>query len=175
MFSTLNPAQRLSPRGLPTAVAGTTIRHFAMLPEVLTKVTINAVVVGGDNASLAVGMPIFRPGANAVILSAEMNIILRHQDVGAQDETPDVGLGTVIATGAVATLDGTATFENIITGQTSGVIDGTNTIRACNRNLVQPVTANGVFLNFAAVWDNITDLDVDVTGNCWFRWRPAAF
>jgi len=41
-------------------------------------------------------------------------------------DTPDVGLGTVIASGAVATLDGTATFEDIITGQTwDKALDGT--------------------------------------------------
>jgi len=43
-------------------------------------------------------------------------------------DTPDVGLGTVIATGAVAVLSGTGTFEDIITGQTwnkalTGVVD----------------------------------------------------
>jgi hypothetical protein len=41
-------------------------------------------------------------------------------------DTPDVGLGTVIGSGAVATLDGTGTFEDIITGQTwNKALDGT--------------------------------------------------
>ena len=42
-------------------------------------------------------------------------------------DTPDVGLGTVIASGAVAVLSGTGTFEDIITGQTWSVaLDGTS-------------------------------------------------
>jgi hypothetical protein len=45
---------------------------------------------------------------------------------GVTTDTPDVGLGSVIGAGAVATLDGTPTFEDYITGQTWNVaLDGT--------------------------------------------------
>jgi len=53
-----------------------------------------------------------------------MNITLQGGGVVDADR-PDVGLGSVIGTGAVATLDGTATFEDYITGQTATDCGGT--------------------------------------------------
>lgn len=166
--------QRLKGVGLPTAPTGVTVTHYPIFPEVVSKLAINTTIEGGDNASLAVGKAIFLPGVGAVVLEAEMNVTLAHQDT-IKTDTPDVGLGTVIASGAVALLGGTGTFENIITGQTSGAIDGTNPIIACNRNLVQSVTANGVFLNIADGWANVTDLTIAITGTVWLRWRPASY
>jgi len=54
----------------------------------------------------------------------DMNITL--QGGGTVDaDTPDVGCGSVIATGAVSVLGGTATFEDYITGQTATDCSGT--------------------------------------------------
>jgi hypothetical protein len=164
--------QRLMPRGLPAPVAGTSVKYWGNLPEILVRVTFTDFTIdSGDNESLAVGKAFFVPPENSVVQEAEMNVTVLHSDAAAQDETPDVGLGTVIGSGAVAVLGGTATFENIITGQTSGVIDGTNAIHACNRNLCQVLTANGVFLNLAAAWDDVTETVMQVTGEVFLRWR----
>ena len=54
-----------------------------------------------------------------------MNIAL--QGGGTVDtDTPDVGIGSVVATGAVSVLGGTATFEDYITGQTATDCSGTD-------------------------------------------------
>jgi len=54
----------------------------------------------------------------------DMNINL--QGGGTVDaDTPDVGVGSVIGTGAVSVLSGTATFEDYITGQTATDVSGT--------------------------------------------------
>jgi hypothetical protein len=157
--------------GLPGPTAGTSLRHFSSLPDVLTKITLNTTVEGGDNANLRVGVPIFSPGVNTVILEAEMRVILTHQD-STDTDTPDVGLGTVLASGASATLSGTS--ENIAPGVT-GNVDGSAEIVSVNRNLAQPVTANGVFLNIADGWANVTDPTIVITGTVWLRWRHVQF
>lgn len=91
---------------------------------------------------------------------------------GVTTDTPDVGLGTVIASGAVATLDGTGTFEDIITGQTwDKALNGT-TDRfaflpgggvAIEAGVVPIIEAAGsatpIYLNVADGWD------AGVTGN----------
>jgi len=160
------------PRGLPAPVAGTSVKYWGNLPEILVKVTFTDFTIdSGDDASLAVGKAFFVPPEYSVVQEAEMNVTVLHLDSAAQDETPDVGLGTVVGSGAVNVLGGTAGFENIIAGQTSGVIDGTNPVRACNRNLCQLLTANGVFLNLAAAWDNVSDTTMQVTGEVFLRWR----
>jgi len=85
---------------------------------------------------------------------AYMNVTLTGA-AGIVADTPDVGIGTVIGSGAVAVLGGTATFEDIITGQTSGAIDGTNAIIA-NDNTVDlfrnTADAKTVHLNVADGW-----------------------
>lgn len=67
---------------------------------------------------------------------------------GVAADTPDLGVGSVIATGAVATLDGTGTFEDYITGQTMTDMAGTASV-------VGPIGATagiltGISLNKAA-------------------------
>jgi len=91
-------------------------------------------------------------------------------------DTPDVGLGTVIGTGAVATLDGTGTFENIITGQTA-VADGTAEVKTALPTanvpfIIESGDARTIHFNVADAWadDTSTDLTADIAGTVVIVW-----
>ena len=166
--------RRLIPSGLPTPLAGTTVRHFGNMPEVLTKITLNLEVAVGDVANLRVGVPVFSPGADTVIQEAEARIILIHNDVAGKTAVGVFGLGTTLASGANATLASDAT-QNIVASVATLAMDGAAAAVSVNRNLAQAVTANGVFLNIADGWPDVTVATVVVTGVIWLRWRHVTF
>lgn len=80
--------------------------------------------------------------------------------------TPDLGVGTVVASGAIDVLSGTATFENIMDGFTATAI--TTTPGSASNNYVVAeagvldghTTAAKAFLNVAETWTATEDLTV---------------
>ncbi len=142
-----------------TGTAGTncTAVHYGDGVNMTAIVTVtNAVVTVGSSASLGVGYLAYSlPAGACMITSAYMSVGL--SGVTTTTDTPDVGLGTVIASGAVATLDGTATFENIITGQTAADTAGTATVKGAGPTAGNPleITTGGahtVYINLACAW-----------------------
>lgn len=129
-----------------------------------------------DNAASAVGDLIYTfPAGDIVIEYAYVNIALTIDDA-VQTDTPDVGLGTVIGTGAVATLDTTGEFEDIITGQLSGAIDGTNFVNVAGLPSVgaplyiEAADAHTVHVNAADTWANTTTQGLTYTGTVVIKW-----
>lgn len=116
----------------------------------ITKITLNDFVVGSPVAAadLAFGALLYTLPAGAQIIEATyLNVALKGTTNIVAD-TPDVGIGSVIASGAVAVLGGTPTFEDYVTGQTSGAISGANFIEVAT-----PVTAGvltGIALNISS-------------------------
>ena len=102
------------------------------------------------------------------------------------DDTPEVGLGTVIATGAVAVLEGTAGFHDILPQQTATDADGTATVKTIDvAQIVTPNTAphiiasgdvHLVHFNVADAWadDMGGDLTADISGTIVLVWRFLA-
>ncbi len=88
----------------------------------LTVLTLTSFAVGtsGDNANLALGAKIYTwpTGVNILVEWAAISGGLTAA-ISVTTDTPEVGIGTVVATGAAATLT-TATWENIIDGGASG-------------------------------------------------------
>lgn len=80
---------------------------------------------------------------------------------GVTTDTPDIGVGSVGATGAVSTLGGTATFEDYITGQTAADTNGTATtiLAAATAGPLTGISINNasdtktLYLNVADTWD----------------------
>jgi len=100
-------------------------------------------------------------GFDIYVNSSFMNIDLTDSTSGAPNaaDTPDVGLGTVVASGAVAVLSGTGTFEDLLTGQTATDCNGT-AIKATEATAnaytaTEQVTARGCYLNVADTWTGI--------------------
>lgn len=124
-----------------------------------------------DNAASAVGVLLYTlPDGAQLITSSFMNIGLTLDDA-VQTDTPDVGLGTTIATGSVATLDGTAAFENIMTGQTFAGVDGTAEEHMVATTLANTSTDDKtIHLNAADTWANTTTQGLTATGIVVINW-----
>lgn len=140
----------------------------------LTKLTINTklpAIAGGAN--LAIGKKIYTfPAGNIVVEAARMALSIQQTEGNITADTPDGGLGTTIASGAVATLDGTPAFENILTGQTFDDCDGT-VEDALVANQVLAIAAGGghdVHFNVADLWAAGGDAGAILAGTVWLRW-----
>ena len=125
-------------------------------------------------ANEAVGALIFTLPAGAQFVEAcYMSVAL--QGGGTVDaDTPDIGVGTVIATGAVAVLGGTATFEDILDGQTATDADGTATVAllAPDDTLSVAGDVKAVHLNIADGWAGADT--VTATGTIVLKWTQMS-
>lgn len=149
--------------------------------SVLTVSQVDALTLG-DNAALADGYLLYTFPAGAVVVDyAYMSMAITAGSSDLQADTPDVGLGTVIASGAVATLDGTGTFEDIITGQTADDCNGTAEVKTALPTAGTPfIIASGdahtLHFNAACTWsdDEQADLTADIAGTVVVAWRFLA-
>lgn len=123
------------------------------------------------NASKGDGKLIYTfPAGNIIVKRA--TIALGIVGTGALNvaDTPDLGIGTVVATGAVAVLSGTATFENILTGQTVSACDGTVQMASVASTLtITAAAAHSVYLNIADGWAGV-DAGMKATGRVILEW-----
>lgn len=128
-------------------------------------------IAGGAN--LAVGRKIFTfPAGTCKVLGSSLKgLTLQETDGNVTADTPDVGLGTTIASGAVAVLGGTAAFENIHTGQTAADVNGTALNNAVSTTLaIQVGDSHDVFLNVADGWAASGDAGIIVGGRVVIIW-----
>jgi len=133
-----------------------------------TDLVIGAPTAGGDSAH---GVLIHTLPQTTPLLVNSISIVVGLTLGSVTTDTPDVGLGSTQANGAVATLDGTGTFEDIMTGQTwPGTLDGTLDYYAVIPGgsvatdatifpLMKASTAKPIYLNAADGWN------AGVTGN----------
>ena len=129
-------------------------------------------ITGG--ASLGVGRLIYTFPAgiirvNTVFFNA---VVLQQTEGNVTADTPDVGLGTTIASGAVAVLSGTGAFENILTGQTFTDCDGTaERVGAVSTLLLDAAADHTVHLNVADGWAASGDAALGFTGDVVITWE----
>lgn len=165
-----------------TAATGVTAVENGDGKHHVTTLTINTTlpaIAGG--ASLGVGKLIYTlPAGVQSIQTAYMSVAITQSQGNITADTPDVGLGTVIASGVVATLDGTATFENILTGQTAADCNGTATVAAATPTAspFQLIRLSGdaktVYLNVADGWAASGDAAATLTGTVVLVWDTLA-
>ncbi len=181
MGSVSRAAQDLSDTASPTFVklittanngtAGTncTVVHNGDGINMTATVTLtNVVVTVGNSASLGVGALVYTlPSGACLVNSGYMSVDIN--GVTITNDTPEVGLGTVIASGAVSVLSGTATFENIITGQVAADTNGTPTVKGTGPTAGAPLEiltagAHTVHFNAADAWGANTDASALLNG-----------
>ena len=161
---------------------GDAISHF-------TKLTMTNFVVGtgADNASLGIGAKFYTFPAGTIIVRDATLVGGTTLAADVTTGSPEVGIGTVIASGAVSVLSGTATFEDIIDGNasaTGGDTTGNLTGAAIYKNsdgstrdsvLIKTTggKARDLFLNVAVAWPNSTTgtLAVTFTGVITIKWQ----
>lgn len=132
-------------------------------------------IAGG--ADLAVGMLVYTfPAGEVCVRSSAMSVAIQQVDGNITADTPDVGIGTTIASTAVAVLGGTAAFENILTGQTAADCDGTATVANVDTQLVIATAGDHtVYLNVADGWAASGEANGTVSGTIILNWNHYPF
>lgn len=142
-----------------------------------TRVTCNSAfpdIPGGAN--LAVGKQAFDfPAGEIIVERSSMALALKYTDVAVTADTPDLGIGTTIASGVVAVLGGTAAFENIITGQTMNDCNGTvERITVDTPLVILTADSHSVFVNAADGWAANGDPGLLITGTFDIFWQRVS-
>lgn len=141
---------------------------------VVTANTAFGAIAGG--ASLGLGKKaISFPAGDVMTIATKMALALTQTEGNVNADTPDIGIGTTIASGAVAVLGGTAAFENILTGQTAANCTGTATSAFVNTQLLIPAAnSHDVFVNIADGWAADGDAALGLTGTFTVLWYKVA-
>jgi hypothetical protein len=175
--------------GTVTTAATTTATEHGDSIDQLTVLTMTNFAVGtsGDNAALAIGAKFYTwpTGVNILVESTTISGGITAA-ISVTTDTPEVGIGTVIASGANATLT-TGTWENLVDGGASGssvdaaavAPDVAGTVfHKKNLTTVQPIikatggAARDLFLNAAVTWADVTAAGaVTFSGTITLKWR----
>jgi hypothetical protein len=170
---------------MTTPVATVSIAEYGDGRDFTTVLTLTDFIVGalaGAGAALGIGNIVcaFPAGAHFELVYYQS---LSMKAAGTAVAT-DTGLGSVIATGAVATLDGTATFENRLTGQTLNTAAGGGTAAAAllgatagiGTGIALNVAASvkNVFLNSAGTWNANNVGSLTATGTIVIKWTKMS-
>ena len=160
-----------------TAGTGVTAVEYGNGQHHTTVLTLTGVAYTiGDNASLADGALIYTFPAGALVVNmASISVGLTLTSGTPTTDTPDGGLGSVIASGSVSVLSGTATFEDIMTGQTFNDVAGTAEGKTGQTTLVvEAADAHTVHLNFADAWADVDNTAATAAGTVWLGWTFLA-
>lgn len=189
VLSMLGGNQALDPGSTPTFVAlkntanvgtvatGSSVVEYGDGYNHTSVITVNTTlpaIAGGAN--LAIGKLIYTfPTGACIVGLTYMSIAITQTQGNINADTPDVGLGTTIASGVVATLAGTAAFENILTGQTAANCTGTATVAStANHTNIDAADDHTMYLNVADGWAASGDAAALLTGTIVVNWQFLA-
>jgi len=154
--------------GVTAVENGNGFHHSTVLTLAITL----PAIVGGTN--LRVGTLIYTfPAGVIMVRGAYMSLGITQSESNIAADTPDGGLGTVIATGAAVTL--TSTFEDLLTGQTFNNCTGTVEVMALAPTGGSPFViltgaAHTVHFNVADGWAANGDDAATVAGTVVLDW-----
>ena len=140
--------------------------------SIITLATVLPAIAGG--ADLSVGKLLYTlPAGECLIKSAHMQVAITQSEGNIDADTPEVGLGSVIGSGAVAVLS--TTLEDILTGQVAVDCDGAITVESVATPLViADAGAHTIHLNVADGWAASGDLAAALTGTVIINWQYFA-
>lgn len=139
---------------------------------VLTFTTGAALPAIAGGADLAVGKLVYTlPAGAQVITGSDYSVGITQTAGNINADTPQVALGTTIASGAVAVLTGTAGFYNVGTDSAAANCTGTPTVLASSVNVVsQAGGTKTIYFNAAADWTAGGDPAAELTGTITIFW-----
>jgi len=138
----------------------------------LTLAGVLPAITGGVNQ--AVGLLIYTFPAGAIVINhAHISVGITQSEGNIDNDQPEVGLGTVIGTGAVAVLS--TTLENIITGQVAANCTGTATVKTAIPTasvpfVIETSEAHTLHFNAADGWAASGDLAATIAGTVVIDW-----
>lgn len=176
--------------GTVTTTATTAAEEYGNGIEHLTKLTMTAFNLGNtaDNAALGFGANFYSFPAGTIIVTDATMVGSLTANISVKTNTPEIGIGTVVASGAVAVLSGTATFEDIIDGNVSGTggdtvapdVNGTAFYKSSSftNNILIKTTggkSRNLFLNAAATWVDVAAAGaLTFTGVITLKWTKVS-
>ncbi len=126
-------------------------------------ISINNVTQDVPQGYLAFGFKIKEIYTNYYIDKIILDVTYKSND--ALDTTPEIGIGTTKATGAVSNLSGTATFTDVVESMTGEAFNGTNLVHMQPIEYVakdiqppQVFLSGSLYLNVAGAWGAISTL-----------------
>ncbi len=169
--STTSSNRLITTKNIGTAGTGVTAVHYGdgvKNTAVLTLSSTLPAIAGG--AALGVGKLVYTLPTGAVIVtSAYMSVGITQTEAHINADTPTVGLGTVVASGAISVLSGTATFQSIVVGTAAANCTGTATVKTATPTAAVPLVietagAKTVYFNAAATWAASGDAAAIIAG-----------
>jgi len=164
--------------GVGTAAAGVTVAEYGDGFLHVTRLTVNTTlgaIAGGAN--LALGKLLYTlPAGAQVIDRSYFSLAITQTDGNITADTPYVCLGTVVASGVVNTLAGTATFYNVGVAQKAATdCDGTATTQTNVCAVVREAAdAKTIYANVADGWAASGDAAAKLTGTVVLRWTQMS-
>ena len=143
---------------------------------ILTIAGVLPAIVGGTN--LGLGLLIYTlPAGAKMITDTYESVALQQTEGHITADTPIVGIGTVIAVGAITDLNGTGTFEDLNTGKATADCDGTATVQTAKTTdalgglAIESGDAHTVHFNVADDWAATGDAATGVVGTVTIFWK----
>lgn len=164
--------------GIGAAAAGTTAVEAGDAYQHTTILTVSTglpAIAGG--AALSIGKLLYTFPAGAIVVDkAYMSMAILSSEEHIDADTPDVGLGTVIAAGANALLSDTSGAENILTGQTANNCTGTAEVKTVADQVLVIESADNhtVYFNVADDWAADGDATAGLTGTVVLHWHKMS-
>jgi hypothetical protein len=165
-----------------TPVGTVTVTEYGDGRDVTTRLLLVNFIVGAPGAAAAakgIGNIVyaFPAGQHMELAYSFSSLVLTAAGTAVATDT---GLGSVIASGVIATLDGTATFEDRLTGQTINTAAGggaaVSALTAATAGIGTGIALNvaasvkNVFLNSAGTWNVDNTGNLTATGEIVLKW-----
>lgn len=173
--------------GAVTTAATTSVREYGDDVNHYTVLTLTAFALGnsGDNAALAIGAKFYTLPAGAYVIDHATMIGTITADISVTDAAnAEVGIGTLIGSGANATLGAVnAAAENVCGPVVIAAYDDTAVVGTTIASSAQPHLyiastgglAHDLFLNTAATWGDSEAVGaVTFTGVITLAWRKIS-
>jgi alpha-ketoglutarate-dependent taurine dioxygenase len=146
----------------------------------VTILTLTSFPVGviPDNASLGFGAALcsIQPTTATVVVKRVTLDVSLLSTVSNTAQTPVVGVGSTVASGAVSVLSGTTTFENYFAGQAVADVAGTRLLSSKVPGTVEVSSGAGhtMYLNTAAAWADVASTAaVAASGTVTIEWTQT--
>jgi len=165
-----------------TPVGTVVVKEYGDGRDMVTELTLTNFIVGalaGAAAALGVGNIVyaFPAGQHFELVSSLNAIVLTATGTAVATDT---GLGSVIASGVISVLSGTATFEDRLTGQTINTAAGggaaVSALTAATAGIGTGIALNvaasvkNVFLNSAGTWNADNTGNLTASGTIVLKW-----
>lgn len=181
-MASINTQAGITPAGIATIVAN----EYNAGGSHITVLTLTNFIVGalaGAAADLGVGNKIYTFPAGVQL--HEVSYFSLSLTAAGTAVNTDTGIGSVIASGAVNVLSGTATFEDYVTGQTVATAAGGGAVAVVGPigatagiltgiSLQTAAKVKNLFLNSAGTWNANNTGNLTSTGSIVLKWSTLA-